>query len=138
MSNKILKSKFNSNQTNDASVHVSSTHNDVLGGLYYEYNYRSGIYQNILGELCTNDNNYDGVIYEKFICPIEGFSYEETSCCGRLGDQFCCNLKRKNYFLKNISKSSNLALIAFYISIVVLCFIAKCIYCFNIVFKWKN
>jgi len=28
---------------------------------------------------------------DQFYCPIEGFSREETACCGVAGDQYCCS-----------------------------------------------
>ena len=49
-----------------------SSFNNYASGSYYGYNYRPARYHNIVGELCTNNNNYDGIVYEKFYCPIEG------------------------------------------------------------------
>ena len=49
-----------------------SSFNNYASGSYYGYNYRPARYQHIVGELCTNNNNYDGIVYEKFYCPIEG------------------------------------------------------------------
>ena len=40
--------------------------------------------------MCTNYNDYGGIVLGQFYCPIEGFSRTETACCGISGDQYCC------------------------------------------------
>ena len=75
-----------------------SGYNNYYSGSYYGYNYRPSNYRNIKDDLCTNNNSYDGIVYDKFYCPIEGFSEKETACCGLPGDQFCCNPSEKKYY----------------------------------------
>jgi hypothetical protein len=67
------------------------TNNHYQSGLYNNYNYRPGGYANTQGSLCKNYANYDGVVYGQFYCPIEGFSYDDTRCCGPYNEQYCCN-----------------------------------------------
>jgi hypothetical protein len=54
------------------------------------YNYKQGEYSFIRGSICTNNINYNGVEFGQFECPIEGFDYSATSCCGPLYEQYCC------------------------------------------------
>ena len=53
-------------------------------GFYDDYNYRPGEYKLINGSVCTNYLEYYGIIFGKFICPIEGFNSDETLCCGSI------------------------------------------------------
>jgi hypothetical protein len=43
-------------------------------GLYNNYNYRKNFNETI-GETCENNLDFDGVVFGKFICPIEGLNY---------------------------------------------------------------
>ena len=52
--------------------------NNYHQGFYNDYNYRPDQYGQIRGSLCINNNNYFGVQYGQFYCPIEGFEYEDT------------------------------------------------------------
>lgn len=58
-------------------------------GVYNDYNYRSA-YTSLSGTTCENNVNYDGVIFGKIICPVEGFDYFATYCCGPPLQQYCC------------------------------------------------
>jgi Wnt and FGF inhibitory regulator len=69
--------------------HTGSSHN-YHAGMYHGYNYRPDRYSNINGEVCVNNENYDGIKYGQFICPIDGFDYDEIKCCGPIGQQYCC------------------------------------------------
>lgn len=46
--------------------------NNYKTGLYNNYNYRHDFNQTI-GETCENNLDFDGVVFGKFICPIEGW-----------------------------------------------------------------
>ncbi len=67
-------------------------------GLYNNYNYRPGDYANTRGSLCKNYVNYDGVVYGQFYCPIEGFNYDDTRCCGPHNEEYCCNEREYRMF----------------------------------------
>ena len=57
---------------------------------YQEYNYKKDFYSAIRGSVCTNMINYHGFEFGQFECPIEGFDYAATNCCGKLYEQYCC------------------------------------------------
>ena len=40
-------------------------------GFYNDYNYRQE-FNSTIGETCENNLDFDGVVFGKFICPIEG------------------------------------------------------------------
>ena len=63
---------------------------DYQNGYYNDYNYRPAKYSSIKGTICKNYLEYNGIIFGKFYCPIEGFSLEDTECCGRDNEQYCC------------------------------------------------
>ena len=68
----------------------SSDSHNYETGYFFDYNYRPGNYSNIDGSLCTNDQEYEGIVFSKMKCPIEGFSVEAVLCCDVPGQQFCC------------------------------------------------
>jgi hypothetical protein len=47
--------------------------------------------------MCANYLEYDGLVYGQFFCPIEGFNYEDTKCCGPSKEQYCCSVEEYNY-----------------------------------------
>lgn len=59
-------------------------------GVLDDYNYRPNKYKQIQGDVCINNLIYDGITFGEFICPVEGFDYASTSCCGPLYEQYCC------------------------------------------------
>jgi hypothetical protein len=69
--------------------HTGSRHN-YYSGMYHNYNYRPNRYGNIKGDVCVNNVNFDGIVYGQFICPIDGFDFDATKCCGNLYEQYCC------------------------------------------------
>ena len=54
------------------------------------YNYKQEEYSFIRGSICRNNINYNGVEFGQFECPIEGFDFAATSCCGPIYEQYCC------------------------------------------------
>jgi hypothetical protein len=54
------------------------------------YDFRSGQYARYRGETCSNHFDYDGYKFGHFECPIEGFNFMDTACCGLKGEQYCC------------------------------------------------
>lgn len=66
-------------------------------GSYNGYNYRPDRYGSIQGQLCTNYLEYDGIVYGQFRCPVEGFDYTATACCGLPKEQYCCHPSEANY-----------------------------------------
>ena len=48
----------------------------VESGMYDDYNYRPDKYNSTVGEICENNSEYDGVVFGKFMCPIEGINAE--------------------------------------------------------------
>jgi hypothetical protein len=72
-------------------VEVKLTHfNENQNEIFYGYNYRPANYSSINGSICSNNQSYNGVIFGKFKCPIEGFDLDETECCDANDKQFCC------------------------------------------------
>lgn len=63
---------------------------NYMGGYYNDYNYRPDRYGQIQGQVCRNYLEYDGIVFGEFLCPIEGFNYDETECCGAYNEQYCC------------------------------------------------
>ena len=58
------------------------------------YNFRSGKYANIRnGSICMNSINYNGFFFNNFECPIVGFDFAATHCCGRIFEHYCCTEK---------------------------------------------
>jgi hypothetical protein len=62
------------------------------------YNYRSSAYENIQGSYCINNVNYDGFSFGNFRCPVEGFDYSATMCCGDPYEQYCCSSAESEEF----------------------------------------
>ncbi len=67
-------------------------------GYYFDYNYRSENYSNIDGSICKNNQEYEGIVFHKIKCPVEGFSVDAVLCCDEPGQQFCC-VPAKNSFI---------------------------------------
>ena len=63
---------------------------DFENGFMFGYNYRPDNYSSINGSLCTNIQNYNGISFGKFKCPLEGYDLDETECCDLPDRQFCC------------------------------------------------
>lgn len=78
------------------SSHKKYNNHNYNDGYYNNYNYRPGKYGEVRGTLCTNYLEYDGIVFGQFYCPIEGFEYDETMCCGALKEQYCCSLTEYN------------------------------------------
>lgn len=69
-------------------------------GILNDYNYRPhDIYGTTQGETCTNNLEFEGIVFGRFICPIEGYDLSAAYCCGgkhrSRNEQFCCNLQEK-------------------------------------------
>ena len=79
------KSSFleNNNDTTE------NNHNPETG-YYYNYNYRSGNNSKIDGSICTNNQPYEGIIFGKIKCPVNGFEENAVLCCDEPGQQYCC------------------------------------------------
>ena len=60
-------------------------------GYYHGYNYLPGRYSEIQGSICTNNQMYEEISFGEFQCPLEGFNYEATFCCGPPNEQYCCS-----------------------------------------------
>ena len=72
----------------------TARYNNYRSGSYYGYHYGyydQDTYTPVQGEMCTNYNDYDGIVYEHFYCPIEGFRRDEKYCCGAEGSEYCCD-----------------------------------------------
>lgn len=82
------------NQGLDAEIETN-----YLFGLHSGYNYRNGDYSNYKGSTCINNLNYNGLIIGKFICPVEGFDYSATECCGQKYEEYCCTPSEALYQL---------------------------------------
>jgi len=90
---------------------------------YYKYTYRSNEYSLIDGSFCTNNQSYDGIIYGRFQCPIEGFEATEKECCGLEGEQFCCEKKEKTSW-----DIWDILILIFIFSSIFICGFGNCIY----------
>ncbi len=71
-------------------IHGKNQH-DYNTGYYNDYNYRPQKYSNIKGSICTNTIDYEGISFGKFYCPLEGYDYDETACCGPPNQQHVMN-----------------------------------------------
>jgi hypothetical protein len=62
------------------------------GGQFLKHIYEFGICFaiNLGGETCVNNEDLNGTRFGQFRCPLNGFPYEATSCCGDYGKQYCC------------------------------------------------
>ena len=56
---------------NKDSKYNPAYHN-YKSGVLNDYNYRPDEYSTVMGETCTNNLEFDGIIYGKFMCPVEG------------------------------------------------------------------
>lgn len=74
-------------------------HHDYNTGYYNGYNYRPQQYGGIKGALCTNTMNYDGISFGQFYCPLEGYGYDETACCGPMNQQHVINRLKLRLYL---------------------------------------
>ncbi|CAF3642474.1 unnamed protein product [Adineta steineri] len=52
------------------------------------------------GETCMNTQRMPGHWFGSFRCPVNGFPYEATNCCGVYGKHYCCIPKKKYSFLR--------------------------------------
>ena len=89
------KSKGGSHIGGGGGSHHSSfngmyPHNRGIG-YYHGYNYRPGRYSEIQGSICTNNQMYEEISFGEFQCPLEGFNYDATFCCGPPNEQYCCS-----------------------------------------------
>lgn len=79
-----------------SSKNKKGGHN-YMAGTYNGYNYRPGQYSNIRGQKCTNWQAQNGMVFGEYICPIEGYNYDATSCCGMPNEQYCCSPSEAAY-----------------------------------------
>ncbi len=68
LAKKILHSKSNKHGESYGSSHQYDQ------GVFYGYNYRSNHGSNN-GDTCVNNLEFDGIVYGKFICPVEGWFF---------------------------------------------------------------
>ncbi len=71
--------------------HHGYNNHDLNSGYYNGYNYRPGQYATIHGSVCTNNYDYSGLSFGQFRCPMEGYDYTATACCGPVDLQYCCS-----------------------------------------------
>jgi len=45
-------------------------YHNYKSGMLNDYQYRPAQYQTIMGETCTNNLEFDGIVYGKFLCPV--------------------------------------------------------------------
>ena len=55
------------------SKHNPAYHN-YKSNVLNDYNYRPEQYSTVMGETCTNNLEFDGIVYGKFMCPVEGLN----------------------------------------------------------------
>ena len=67
LAKKILHSKSNMHGGSHGSNHQSNL------GVFYGYKYRPDTYSEISGETCLNNLEFDGIVYGRFKCPVEGW-----------------------------------------------------------------
>lgn len=65
--------------------------------MYNGYNYRPDRYGQVQGYVCKNYLEYEGIVFGEFRCPIEGYNYDATECCGLPNEQYCCTPQEKSY-----------------------------------------
>ncbi len=60
---------------------------------YYHYYHQSGSSSSVRksGEICINNEDFNGTSFGKFQCPLPGFELSAKYCCGDSGEQYCCN-----------------------------------------------
>ena len=63
-----IQGKWNSRKNKDPKFN-NHYHNYKLG-IYSDYQYRPDDFTSIIGETCTNNLEFDTIIFGKFICPI--------------------------------------------------------------------
>ena len=69
----------------------------LIDGFNNDYNTRPGNYSQLRGSVCTNYiDYYDGVVFEKFFCPIEGFSADDKLFALSFSVFFTINSSIKN------------------------------------------
>ena len=91
---KIFSSK--SHKTHGGAYHAGGHHSSFngmhhSGGYYHNYNYRPDRYSEIKGSICKNNQVYEEITFGEFQCPLEGFAYDATFCCGPPNEQYCCS-----------------------------------------------
>lgn len=65
----------------------------------------SFFFLNLGGQTCTNNEDLNGTTFGQFRCPMYGFPYEATACCGEYGKQYCCIPDRSRFVPLKISIS---------------------------------
>ena len=60
-----------------------------------------------MGEICTNNVDYDGIQFGRFRCPIEGYEISETDCCGPPNEEFCCRRDKLGINRYSIFRNTN-------------------------------
>ena len=86
-------------------------------GLYNNYNYRPGEYAEVnMTSTCTNYLEYGGVVFGRYICPVEGYSLNSNQCCGPINEQYCCEPVSENNYSKHEVRPM---IIYFYLLIIV-------------------
>jgi hypothetical protein len=87
-------------------------------GLYNYYNYRPDEYAEVnVTSICTNYLEYGGVVFGKYICPVEGYSLSSNQCCGPNNEQYCCEPVVENEYSKMHDVKPNI--LYFYLLIIV-------------------
>ena len=88
-----IKEKWRQKQIKDPKYNPAF-HN-YQTGILNDYQYRPDQYSTVTGQTCTNNLEFDGIIYGKFMCPVEGYDLSSTYCCGKSNEQYCCTLQEK-------------------------------------------
>jgi hypothetical protein len=60
---------------------------------YYHNNYHhygSSSSARVKGEICFNNEDFNGTSFGQFQCPLPGFDMSARYCCGDYGEQYCC------------------------------------------------
>lgn len=90
---------FDNHKSHNNLQHLAkkiNSHQRLIHHSSHRYNYRSGHYAHLRGDTCFNNYKYDGYTFGYFECPIEGYSYFDTACCGLPGEQYCCSQMEHN------------------------------------------
>jgi hypothetical protein len=84
-------------------MHRKKNHyrHNYVGGMYNDYNYRPEKYSQIKGSVCVNNLEFDGIVFGEFMCPVEGYNYDETVCCGLPNEEYCCSPVERQAQLNN-------------------------------------
>lgn len=88
-------------------------------------------YSQIEGDICHNDQNFDGIIYGQIKCPMYGYDYDETACCGTYNNQYCCKpFTNRHGGKSNIGFAAGLFFILIVMTALCCCTVCFCLYKF--------